>query len=44
MESDVVRKLVWAGMVAAAGALASLVANRVAAALYVRVFGEDPPE
>jgi hypothetical protein len=31
-------------MVAAAGALASVLANRVAAALWVRIFKEDPPE
>lgn len=39
-----VRKLAWAGLVAAAGALASILANRVAAAVYVRIFNEDPPE
>jgi hypothetical protein len=44
VDSDVVRRLMWAGMVAAAGALASVVANRVAAALWVRIFKEDPPE
>jgi hypothetical protein len=44
MDSEIVRKLLWAGLVAASGALASLLANRVAAALYVRITGEDPPE
>jgi hypothetical protein len=44
MENDIVRRLLWAGMMAAAGALATVVANRVAAAIWVRVFGEDPPE
>ncbi len=31
-------------MVAGTGALASVVANRVAAALWIRIFKEDPPE
>ncbi len=44
MENDVVRRLIWAAMVAGAGALASIVANRVAAALWIRIFKEDPPE
>ena len=44
MENDVVRRILWAGMVAAAGALASVLANRIAAAVWVRVFKEDPPE
>jgi hypothetical protein len=44
MESEVVRRLLWAGLVAATGALATVVANRIAAAIWVRMFGEDPPE
>jgi hypothetical protein len=44
MDSDVMRKLLWTGMVAATGALASVLANRVAAAIWVRIFNEDPPE
>jgi hypothetical protein len=44
MENEVVRRLLWAGLLAGTGALATLVANRVAAAIWVRVFGEDPPE
>jgi hypothetical protein len=44
MENEVVRRLLWAGLVAGTGALATLVANRVAAAIWVRVFREDPPE
>ena len=44
MENEIVRRLLWAGLMAAAGALATVVANRIAAAIWVRVFGEDPPE
>jgi len=44
MENDIVRRLLWAGLMAATGALATVAANRLAAAIWVRVFGEDPPE
>ena len=44
MESEIVRRLMWAGLIAATGALASVVANRLAALIWVRVFKEDPPE
>jgi hypothetical protein len=44
MENEVVRRLLWAGLVAATGALATVLANRVATAIWMRVFGEDPPE
>ncbi len=44
MDNDVTRRLLWAGMLAACGALASVAANRVAAALWVRIFKEEPPE
>ncbi len=39
-----VRRLIWSGMLAAAGALASIAATRLAALVYRRVFDEDPPE
>ena len=39
-----VRRLVWSGMLAATGALASIVAAKGAAILYRRIFDEDPPE
>ena len=44
MESDILRRLIWAGLLAATGALASVLANRAASAIWVRVFKEDPPE
>ncbi len=39
-----VRRLIWSGMLAASGALASVVATKLAAVVYRRVFDEDPPE
>jgi hypothetical protein len=44
VESDVVRRLMWTGLLAAAGALASVLAHRGAEAIWVRVFDEEPPE
>ena len=44
MDNEIVRRLIWSGMLAAAGALASVVATRFAAIVYRRVFDEDPPE
>ena len=43
METDIVRRIIWAGLLAAAGALASLTAHRLAAAIWVQVFKEEPP-
>jgi hypothetical protein len=44
VDNDILRRLLWSGLVAGIGALATVAANRLAAAIWVRVFGEDPPE
>jgi hypothetical protein len=44
MENDIVKRLVWSGMLAASGALASIAATKLAAFVFRRVFEEDPPE
>jgi hypothetical protein len=44
MDNEMVRKLIWSGMLAATGALASIAAAKFAAILYRRIFDEDPPE
>jgi hypothetical protein len=43
-ESPLMKRLLWSGLLAGIGALASLAATRVAGLIWVRVFGEDPPE
>jgi hypothetical protein len=43
-DNDIVKRLAWSGMLAATGALASILTSRLAALVYRRVFGEDPPE
>jgi hypothetical protein len=44
VENDILRRLLWTGLLAATGALASVLAHRAAGAIWVRVFKEDPPE
>lgn len=44
MDNDIAKRLVWSGMLAGAGAIASIVATRAAGILYRRLFNEDPPE
>jgi hypothetical protein len=43
-DNEMVKRLMWAGLLAGLGALASVVTSRVAATIWRRVFGEDPPE
>ena len=44
MENDLVKRLMWSGLLAGVGALTTIVANRIATAIWMRVFDEDPPE
>ena len=44
MDNDLVKRLMWSGLLAGLGALTTIVANRIAAAIWQRVFDEDPPE
>jgi hypothetical protein len=44
MENEMVKRLIWSGMLAAAGALASILANRMATVAWRRIFDEEPPE
>jgi hypothetical protein len=44
MESPLVKRLIWSGMVAGLSALASIATSRIAAMVWMRIFGEEPPE
>jgi hypothetical protein len=44
MDNDVFKRLVWTGLLAATGALASVAAARASAVIWRRIFNEDPPE
>jgi hypothetical protein len=44
VENDIFRRLLWSGLVALTGALASLAAHRLAAFAWRQAFKEEPPE
>jgi hypothetical protein len=44
MNQDWVKRLMWSGLLAGIGAMASAVTGRVAGAVWRAVFDEDPPE
>ena len=44
MDNEMVKRLVWSGMLTASTALASLLAARVAAVVWRQLYDEDPPE
>ena len=43
-ESPLVKRLLWSGLLAGIGAVASVATTRVAALIWKRAFGEEPPE
>jgi hypothetical protein len=44
MDNEIAKRLLWSGLLAGLGALASVATTRVATFIWRRVFGEDPPE
>jgi hypothetical protein len=43
-ESPLVKRMLWSGLLAGTGALATLAASRVSALIWKRLFDEEPPE
>jgi hypothetical protein len=43
MDNDIVKRLMWGGLLASVGALTTIVANKIATEIWVRIFDEDPP-
>jgi hypothetical protein len=43
-QSPLVKRILWSGLVAGTGALATLMAARISAVIWKRVFDEEPPE
>jgi hypothetical protein len=43
-ESPLVKRLMWSGLLAGIGALASVATTRLATVIWKQAFGEDPPE
>jgi hypothetical protein len=44
MDNELTKRLMWSGLLAALGALASVATTRLAAIIWRRAFDEDPPE
>jgi hypothetical protein len=43
-DNDLTKRLLWSALLAGLGALASIATARAAAAIWRRVYDEDPPE
>ncbi len=43
VQNDMVKKLIWSGVMAAVSALAAIAARKAAEQIWVRVFDEGPP-
>ena len=43
-DNDLVKRLMWSGLLAGLGALASIATTKAAHLIWVRAFGQDPPE
>jgi hypothetical protein len=44
MENEMVKRLMWSGLLAGLGALASTLVQRTAARVWRQLFDEEPPE
>jgi hypothetical protein len=44
MNNDLTKRLMWSGLLAGIGALTTIVANRVATTIWIKIFDEEPPE
>jgi hypothetical protein len=43
MDNDIAKRLMWGGLLAGVGALTTIVGNKIATEIWVRIFDEDPP-
>ena len=44
MDGDLVKRLMWSGLLAGLGALANIATMRAAGLIWRRLFDEEPPE
>ena len=44
MQNELVKRLMWSGLLAGLGALATIATTRIATLIWVKLFDEDPPE
>lgn len=43
MDNEIVKRLMWGGLLAGVGALATIVSTKIATVIWMRLFDEDPP-
>ena len=43
-DNDMVKRLIWAGLLAGLGSLATIATTKLDNLIWRRAFGEDPPE
>lgn len=43
-DNELAKRLIWSGLLAGVGALASIATQRLATLIWIRLYGEDPPE
>lgn len=43
MENEVVKRLMWSGLLASVGAVTAIVSRKIAEVLWIRLFDEEPP-
>ncbi len=44
MNNELTKRLMWSGLLAGVGAIATIVSTRIATAIWIRIFDEDPPD
>jgi hypothetical protein len=44
VQNELVKRLMWSGLLAGLGALATIATTRLATVIWVKLFDEDPPE
>ena len=44
MHNELTKRLMWSGVLAGVSALSTIIAHRIAAYIWIRVFDEDPPD
>jgi len=44
MQNELAKRLMWSGLLAGLGALATIATTRIATVIWVKVFDEDPPD
>ena len=44
MSNDLTKRLMWSGLLAGVGALATIISTRIATYIWEKVFDEEPPD